>query len=370
MWPDDTNSVSTAAQVTSTRQAGSYMRSLLFRNYVNLLTGYYIFRPDDPSGPSSSTNSLTGAVQPLYGNGAYYPSAGFYFPFDLVGVDYGLNYALVNATSDPDPSQTGLSRHLAYSINMLSPAAAPGYAGELFYEGTGGTTSLSGTSAASTQITSSSAWKNGAPTWITRFDTAGIMGDDSTNSAINGAMWRPTTFNGAGNLVTTLTDPQLTSKVNLSDSANYTGGYVTDGSNVYRNTMCYSGRPTHYFDFSTSTWKPIPDNHLQTVALPLGNWKAQEYAWHARQAGVTIYTVGYGSAVDSAECSLLAKVANAVNVVTPAGTDGNGNPVTATNANSYINGQPVGQQYYATTPNDISNDFYEVGTAISGALTQ
>ena len=97
---------------------------------------------------------------------------------------------------------------------------------------------------------------------------------------------------------------------------------------------------------------------------------SEQCAWHARQAGVTIFTVGYGSAVDNSECAILAQVANAVNVVTPAGTDGNGNPLTATNANSYITGQPVGQQYYATTPDDISNDFYEVGTAISGALTQ
>jgi Flp pilus assembly protein TadG len=370
MWPDDTNAVTTPAQVNSTRLAGSYMRSLMFRNYVNLLTGYYIIRPDEPSGPSTSTNSFTGAVEPLYGNGAYYPGAGFYFPFDLVGVDYGQNYALVTATSDPDPTGIGFSRHLAYSINMLSPAAAPGYAGELFYVGTGGTSGLSGTSPASSQITSASQWKSGALSWITKFDSAGIMGDDSTNAAIGGAMWRPTTFNGAGNLVTTLNDPLLTTKVNLADGYNVTGGYVTDGTNVFRNTMCYSGRPTHYFDFSTSSWKAIPDNHLQTVALPLGNWKAQEYAWHARQAGVTIYTVGYGSAVDNSECALLAKVANAVNVVTPAGTDSNGNPVTATNGNSYITGQPVGQQYYATTPADISNDFYEVGTAISGALTQ
>jgi hypothetical protein len=159
-----------------------------------------------------------------------------------------------------------------------------------------------------------------------------------------------------------VSDVNLTLEVNLDDSSNKTGGYVADAQgNIYRNAMCYAGRPTHYFDFSTSQWRPIPDNHLQDVALGLGNWKAQEYAWHARQAGVTIFTVGYGSAVDASECSLL---------VSPNGTDSYGNVTTATNSRSYITGQPVGQQFYANTPADISNDFYQVGTAISGALTQ
>ncbi len=113
-----------------------------------------------------------------------------------------------------------------------------------------------------------------------------------------------------------------------------------DGAgNIYRNAMAYSGRPTHYFDFSTSQWKPIPNNHVSNnLALNLGNWKAQEYAWHARQAGVTIYTVGYGSSVDATECGLLADVANAVSVVSPNGIDANGNPTTTTNANNYIAG--------------------------------
>ena len=65
-------------------------------------------------------------------------------------------------------------------------------------------------------------------------------------------------------------------------------------------------------------------------------------------------------------------MANAVSVVTPTGgTNPDGTATLSTNSNpSYITGQPVGQQYYATVPSDISNDFYQVGTAISGALTQ
>ena len=377
VWPDDTADTSTAG-INSYTNSFSVERSLMFRNYVNLLTGYYVLRPDDPAGPSTDTNSFTGAVQPLNGNGPYYPSAAFYWPFDLVGVDQGQNYGLRNPLADPDPTGTGLARFVTYSINMLSPAAAPEYCGELFYLGTGGTSSLSGTSAASSQLTSSSQWQSGTGNyaWMSAFNSL-MLSDPTHNSAIGGATWRPASFNGSTNnlgavsVMANIADANLTSEVNLSDSSNKTGGYVADAQgNIYRNSMSYAGRPTHYFDFSTSRWKPIPDNHLQTVALPLGNWKAQEYAWHARQSGVTIFTVGYGSSVNASECALLANVANSPTVVAPAGTDGNGNPITSTNVNSFISGQPQGQQFYATTPADISNDFYQVGTAISGALTQ
>ena len=367
MWPDDTADTSTPDAVNNYTNTFSTERMLMFRNYANLLTGYYVLRPDDPAGPSTDTNSFTGAVQPLNGNGPYYPSAAFYWPFDLVGVDPQPNYGLRNPIADPDPTGTGLSRFVTYSINMLSPAAAPEYSGELFYLGTGGTSSLSGTSAASSQLTSSSQWQAHLSSypWTSAFNSL-MISDPTHNSAIGGATWRPASFNGSTNNVghvspmATVTDSNLTSEVNLSDSSNKTGGYVSDGTNIYRNAMCYAGRPTHYFDFSTSQWKPIPDNHLRTVALPLGNWKTLEYAWHARQAGVTIFTVGYGSAVDATECGILADVANSVKVITP----------DATNSHTYITGQPVGQQFYATTPSDISNDFYQVGTAISGALTQ
>ena len=371
MWPDDTAKPTTAAQVNSYTSTYSAMRNLMFRNYANLLTGYYGMRPDDPAGPSTDTNAFTGAVQPRNGNGPYYPSAAFYWPFDYVGVDFGANYGLIDPTSDPDPTGTGLARFVTYSINMLSPASAPEYSGELFYLGTGGTSSFSTTSAASSQLTSSSQWQASSPSWFAGFNPL-MLSDPTHNSAIGGATWRPASFNGSTNAlgaassVGNVSDGNLTSEVNLGDTSNKTGGYVADANgNIYRNAMCYAGRPTHYFDFSNSQWKPIPDNHLQTVALPLGNWKAQEYAWHARQAGVTIFSVGYGSSVDASECSLLATVANAVNVVAPDGSGG-----TTTNSQTYITGQPVGQQFYATTPADISNDFYQVGTAISGALTQ
>jgi Flp pilus assembly protein TadG len=369
MWPDDQTADSTAGDIGSYTTAQSVERNLLFRNYANLLTGYYIFRPDDPLGPSTDTNPFTGATNALDANGPYYPSAAFYWPFDLVGNDWDQTYGLRNATFDDDVTDSGFARHGAYSINMLSTNAAPEYAGELFYVGTGGTNVVSDTTAASTQITSSSQWygTSGYPTFMTPYTvpsgTSSIMTNEAshfpTNSAggIGGALWRPVTFNGSNNLVASA------SSVSLSDSLNKTGGYVSDGNgHIYRNTMSYSGRPTHYFDFSTSQWKQIPDNHdPNQCALPLGIWKAQEYAWHARALGVTIYTVGYGSDVNASECSLLATVANSTNIISPG-------PVT--NTRTFNQAQPIGQQFYATTPADISNDFYQVGTAINAALTQ
>jgi Flp pilus assembly protein TadG len=381
MWPDDTTSTASVSAIQNYTKTSSWERAYMFRNYANLLTGYYVMRPDDPLGPSTDTNPFITDqtwVLPLNANGPYYPSAAFYWPFDLVGIDQYQSFGLINPTSDADLTGQGLDRFIAYSINMLSPAASPEYAGELFYLGSGGTGALSGTSSASSQLTSSTQWETGVPSWALAF--SGLMLTDGThNSAIGGATWRPASFNGSTNAsgacapMAHTTDANLTSEVNLNDSSNKTGGYVSDGhGNIYRNAMSYSGRPTHYFDFSTSQWKAIPDNHTtaSNIALALGNWKAQEYAWHARQAGVTIFTVGYGTSVDAAECGLLADVANAVNIVSPAGQDTNGNVITATNANNYITGQPVGQQFYANTPADISNDFYQVGTAISGALTQ
>jgi hypothetical protein len=296
-----------------------------------------------------------------------------------VGVDAGPSFGLTNATSDPDPTDTGAARYVAYSINMLSTNAAPEYAGELFYAGTGGTNVLSGTSAASTQITSSSTWQIGLPSWGSAFST--VMTNEASHypTNIGGALWRPLTFNGSGNFVMTsnaaTSQTALASTVWAGDSSNKTGGYVSDGNgNIYRNTMAYAGRPTHYYDFSRSSWEPIPNNHVWTegtispndFVLPLGNWMTQEYAWHARAQNVTIYTVGYGSAVNAYECGVLAQVANATNIISPGGTQG----TLTTNSRSYNAAQPIGQQFYATTPQDISNDFYTVGTAINGALTQ
>ncbi len=123
--------------------------------------------------------------------------------------------------------------------------------------------------------------------------------------------------------------------------------------------MAYSGRPTHYFDFSKSSWEQIADNHTaQIQALPLGNWKAWEYAWHARALGVTLYTVGYGSKVSAAQQAFLAQIANATNTTAGGGTAITFNP-----------SQPIGQQFFATNATQISNDFYSVGQAINEALT-
>ena len=385
IWPDDQSDVSSATAINNYTASNSIERNLLFRNYANLLTGYYVMRPDDPLGPSTSTNSFTGAVQPLNGSEVpTTPNAGFYFPFDLVAVDQNTTFSLINSTYDPDFTQQGLARHIAYSINMLSPAAAPQYAGELFYAGSGGLSTLSGTSAASTQITSATTWQSGAPTWTSAFST--LMRDDSTNSSVNGANWRPASFNGSTNssgavsAMAHTTDITLPLEVNLGDGSNKTGGYVSDGhGNIYRNAMCYSGRPDAllrllHLPMEADSGQPFL-KHVLTMPLRCRSrlviGRPRKYAWHARQAGVTIFTVGYGSDVNSSECALLAQVANAVHVVAPVGgTNADGSASTSTNAAAYIVGQPEGQQFYATTPSDISNDFYQVGTAISGALTQ
>jgi hypothetical protein len=339
----------------------------MFRNYVNLLTGYYVFRPNDPLG--SSIEPLTGANRPLDGNGARYPGGTFFWPFDLVGIDQYPNFCLRNAISEADPTDQGYDRFISYSINMLSTNAAPAYAGELFYEGTGGTNTLSGTSSASTQITSSSAWQSGETTWMTRYNSLMSNVASEYPNNITGALWLPQTFNGSNgeiinqNYVTTTNSGSLSSSVNMNDSHNISGGYVQDGTGrVFRNTMAYSGRPTYYFDFSKSSWEPIPDNHTASpasnIALGLGVWKAREYAWHARAQGVTIYTVGYGGDVTAGEQVLLAQIANATN------------STGASTGLIYNANQPIGQQFYATTPTQISNDFYQIGTTINGALTQ
>ena len=113
----------------------------------------------------------------------------------------------------------------------------------------------------------------------------------------------------------------------------------------------------------------MPSGHIPNATfLALNYWQAQEYAWHARALGVTIYTVGYGSLVSPAQQVLLAQIANSTN--TTAGNqqspyvDGPGTAIV------YNPSQPIGQQFYAATVTDISNDFYEVGQAINAALTQ
>ncbi|MCE0484214.1 MAG: pilus assembly protein TadG-related protein [Methylacidiphilales bacterium] len=378
MWPDDTNSAPPAITAANHYHSGSLKRQMMFRNYVNLLTGFYIFRADEPTETYNSGNPVNyQGVEPLitedtnggprsyYGLGPYYPSAGFYWPFDLVGVDHGISFGL----RDPnvDPSGNGDARHIAYSINMLSTAAAPNWYGELFYRSTtgGGTSSTSGTGTTSISTPMVSAdWYSAAsqvPSYILTSFNQGLMVSDPIHDAnviTSPSTWRPSAFNGntgSGSSFTDITD------VSPSDSLNYTGGYVTDGAgNYYRNTMAWSGRPTHYYDFSQSKWIPIGSNHtISTQFLPLGYWKAQEYAWHARAAGVTIYTVGYGGSVGQAQQVILAQIANATNT-----TAGGGSNI------SYNPSQPIGQQFQATTTNEIYSDFQSIGQAINESLTQ
>jgi Flp pilus assembly protein TadG len=358
MWPDDTDSI--------TSQFGYAANSLemqeMFRNYPNLLTGYYVFRPDEPlSSATEPLDDTTPAThRPLYGLGPYYPSAGFYWPFDLAGVDYDLTYGLANPPSNPDPdsgasiynqSYAGGARHIAYSINMHSTNAAPEWAGELFYKSiSGGGTNVysgNGTTSAS-QVMVASDWMNGAPSWFSDFTTAAPTPDmtneptHDTNITPNPSVFRPSSFLGTPNFTG---DP--------------TGAGVYLNGTLYLDSMCYSGRPTHYFDVTKSKWVPIPNNHVSdSNILQIGNWKAREYAWHARALGVTVYTVGYGSLVSDAEQAFLAQIANATNTTAGGGTSITYNP-----------NQPIGEQFYATNESQISNDFYSVGQAINEALT-
>lgn len=390
MWPDDQNyPTNNAAYVDGGFNDGPYvvnsqMRNLLYRNFINILNGYYIYRADDPYG--SGVDPLvkdyaaysTGYPRPLHGLGPYYPSAGFYWPFDLVGTDSSPNWPLANATVDPSADNDGHARNISWSVNMLSTNAAPNWAGELFYGGTSGTNTMTGASntSVSTQIKTISTWESGASStpngWLNTFITLGLnpsgtllddpthYGSSSTNN-INGEVLRPVTF--IGNLIGNTNSNTVASLV--TSFASRTGGYVQDDNGkVYRDSMAYSGRPTHYYDFSSSQWKAITDNHVGTITLGLGNWKTQEYAWHARAAGVTIYTVGYGHAVHDNQCVILAQVANATNVMLASGTSSN------FLSSSYNTQQPIGEEFYATTTNEISNDFYTIGTAINAALTQ
>jgi len=386
-WPDDQGGTFTDANGYGNYYTASLMRQLMFRNYANLLTGFYLFRPDEPLAPyvsgnpvgsqgvepliTDSTNSAgaTGAPRARYGLGAYYPSAGFYWPFggdatnaagyitDAVGIDQDKTYGL----RDPVGGGGSDQRFIAYSLNMLSTNAAPEWSGELFYKSSsgGGTNSTAGTgNTAVSQIMTSSDWQNGAPAFVTAMGTiSGLMSSDAThntNITPNPSVWRPACFNGSAFTA-------QTSINNVTQGGTSTGGWVYDGNgHYYPNAMAWSGRPTHYYDFSKASWEPIPDNHVKNnLFLQIGNWKAEEYAWHARALGVTIYTVGYGSYVNEGEQAFLAQLANATNTTAGGGSNMPYNP-----------SQPIGAQFYATTPDQISNDFYQVGQAINAALTQ
>lgn len=383
MWPDDPGSPTTMdGSGNNISGINSTMRQLMFRNYANFLTGYYIYRADDPPSippTTEPTDDVSTFIRPLNGLGPYYPSAAFYWPFgDMyelglalgpVGVNTRSTFALIDPLNDPstDPANYP-ARHLSYSINMLATNAAPNWAGELFYRGASGTGTISGTNSisVSSQIASAADWKLGAPSWFSDFpssgsdantiDDASHYGTGSTN-IINGQVWRPATF--IGNHMSGVSSASA-----CVPGGSVTGGYVTDGAgNFYKDSMAYSGRPTHYYNFSTSSWVPFNNNHIyQTpaIAQPLCVWKAQEYAWHARAAGVTIFTVGYGGLVDDAEQVVLAQVANSTNTTAGGGS----------NMLSWNQGQPIGQQFHATTTNEIFTDFNTIAQSINAALTQ
>ncbi len=208
---------------------------------------------------------------------------------------------------------------------MLSPLAAPKWAGELFYKSItgGGTNDTSGVgSTSASEIMQSADWQNQLPSFAQPIVTAGLMVSETThNTSIAGSpsVWRPMTFNGSNNAVGSLSS--------ITPAGSTTGGYVADGpqgasgTHYYKNTMAWSGRPTHYYDFSQSQWVRVADNHTENIqALPLGNWKASEYCWHARALGVTIYTVGYGTLVYPDQQVFLAQLANATTTTAGGGT--------------------------------------------------
>ena len=380
MWPDDTGGGDTAVDTYLHNNGGTFataslQRQLMFRNYANLLTGYYLFKPDEPTNSGVEpliTEFASGAPRSRYGLGAYYPSAGFYWPFggetvdskgyitNAVGLDYDPTFGLLNPTVD---NGSPFSRHIAYSLNMLSTNAAPEWYGELFYKSVsgGGTNTISGNSATSaSSIMHSADWKVGAsgiPYLSALMNISGLTIDEATHDTnITGSpsVWRPVAYNGSP-------FSPVTTNSSVTPSGSSTGGWVYDGNgHYYPNAMAWSGRPTHYFDFSKSSWEPIPDNHKKNnLFLQIGNWKAWEYCWHARALGVTIYTVGYGTHVLPDQQVFLAQLANATNTTAGGGTNISFNP-----------NQPIGQQFFATNSIQISNDFYLVGQAINAALTQ
>jgi hypothetical protein len=368
-WPDDQTPAPTAGVgnnkpffYTPPVLRDSFMRTLLFRNYANMLTGFYVYRADDPTG--TGTEPLTGEPRPLNGLGPYYPSAAFYWPFDLVGIDWDATFCLTNALVDPDTTHVGISRNISWSINMLSTNADPEQTGELFYNAT--TAGAAGGSGESAVMSSASQWQTGAPGWLTAAFGVDMKTDPTldTNITPNPQDWRPNTFRGT--VIGNTNSGTVLSIVQANGSD--TGGYVIDGTtgNVYKNSMSWNGRPTHYYDFSKASWESIYTNHQSnSTSLPLGYWKAEEYAYHARASGVTIYTVGYGTLVSDAQQVILAQIANATNTTGFDETNGGVSiPLT------YNASQPIGAEFYADSTNAISNDFYEIGTAINASLTQ
>jgi Flp pilus assembly protein TadG len=376
MWPDDVGN-NDPNDPNFAWFSNSLERQLMFRNYVNLLTGFYVFRADEPNGPGIEpliTDAASpGSPRPRYGLGAYYPSAGFYWPFggeatndadsanaagyitNAVGVDVDPTYGLAEPTS----GGVGAQRHIAYSINMLSTNAAPEWYGELFYKSSsgGGTNTTSGTgNTAASSIMQASDWQVGEPGFVANYGNIGglmvAQATHNTNIVGSPSVWLPSCFNGSAFSPVTISS--------VTPSGTSTGGWVSDGKgNNYPNAMAWSGRPTHYFNFALSKWIAIADNHdTNTQFLQMGNWKAEEYCWHARALGVTIYTVGYGTLVTDAEQAFLAQLANATNTTAGGGTSTAFNP-----------SQPIGEQFFATNAADISNDFFSVGQAINAALT-
>jgi len=138
--------------------------------------------------------------------------------------------------------------------------------------------------------------------------------------------------------------------------------------------MAWSGRPTHFYDFSRPNGclsQTITSKN--TLTLPICNWKAQDMLACAGPGRDHLYGRVWRSRFPHNKCFW----PNRQSTNTTAGNSQTFNGSYVTN---YVAGpgtgitynptQPIGQQFYATTPADISNDFYQVGQAINAALTQ
>ena len=394
----------------------SVMRGLMFRNFMNLMTGFVVYDAYDPpqTGVIGQDTNIwlddqhSHFIKPLHGYGEYYPGAAQfssfndmgYGPNDLYYGPYmpGANYTTMNPPGglllgegwevNPESSNGN-----AYYYRFCGYTVAPqinvtnNWNGQIFYFGTSSTSFSSGSTSVSALDPTGANWKKlsntGAEQWIINdFQSDMVMTGNqytaSSNSALmNASVWRPATYRG---------NPYI-GLPTQADISNFTGGYMYDDTKavpiLYNNSMAYSGRPTHYYDFSQSEWVPITNNHAINASqdVPSGSggafaevnsgtaqfthlcfWKAMEYAYQARMLGVTVYSIGYSAAVTDDECDVLGQMANSYSYVNASGT-------TITNL-AYDPTEPVGQMYFATDASQITSDFEQIGQAVTGFLSQ
>ncbi len=409
----------------------SGIRQALFRNFMNLLTGASVMDPYDPpqTGPGAYDNLIPIAgstnyfARPLHPLGEYYPSAPNFFSFNDVGLCFDYDFGGPNTPGANFTTEVPAEKLLPGEGYFDSPetyvnfrydtyGAAPQlytnqpYYGCLYYAGTNRTVISRSTGSVSSNMTTAN-WTslstNSTESWITAatglgsamttatmaYDNFDTNGAPTTNSDYS-AIYVPASYRG-------FAYPGVTTDSAVTNTWSKTGGMVFDdtvtGSPVlYTNSMAYSGRPTHYYDFSISAWVPMVYNHTyndgcsDSTGGVWGNpgnaeveiqsptqfghlcfWKAMEYAYHARQLGVTIFTVGYSDAVQTGQCDVLAEMANAPSYTR---VDNSSPPVPYTvPSNPYFDRtQPSGLMFYATDANSIATDFQQIAASVTGYL--